>query len=75
VEAQGFYIGVDKDLGGSFYYIVDRTNSLCFAGINRSQYGTGTLIKIPCKALKNTPEINTFMDTGEIIEKKKKKTK
>ncbi|TDJ06356.1 MAG: hypothetical protein E2O68_05075 [Deltaproteobacteria bacterium] len=73
VEAEGFYVGDDKDLGGSFFYIVDRTNKLCFAGTRRPQYGTGTLIKIPCKALKRTPEINTYMETGEIIEKKKVK--
>ena len=71
VEAEGFYIGDDKDLGGSFFYIVDRTNNLCFAGTRRPQTGSGTLIKIPCKSLKKTPEINTYMETGEIIEKKK----
>ena len=62
VEAEGFVVGNDSDLGGQFFYIVDRTNNLCFAGFHSVQTPGGSgLTSIDCDKLKTTNKINKFM--------------
>jgi hypothetical protein len=68
VEAVGFVIGSDNDIGGAFYYIVDRTNGLCFAGNNfKSSAGGGSgLTSVDCEKLKSTPKINKYLSNEKI---------
>ena len=61
VEAEGFIVGSDNDLGGIFFYIVDKTNGLCFAGINNAGIGVGGLSSIDCEKLKSTPKIKNYL--------------
>lgn len=68
VDAQGFIVGSDQDLGGAFFYIVDKTNGLCFAGINHGvTTGGGGLSPVNCDQLKNTPKIQKYL-RGEKID-------
>jgi len=63
VDARGFIVGSDKDIGGTFYYIVDKTNGLCFAGNTFQANGSasGGLTQIECENLKSTPMIKTYL--------------
>jgi len=71
VEAQGFIVGNDSDLGGTFYYIVDKTSDLCLAGIygTPGNGGNGGLAEVSCDKLRKIPKINSFL--GPIKEEKK----
>ena len=63
VKAEGFVVGSDNDLGGQFFYIVDKTNGLCFAGISKSHAAGGSgLVKVDCEKLKKTPSILNYIN-------------
>ena len=69
IRAEGFTVGSDNDIGGAFYYIVDKTNGLCFAGTTfKSSAGGGVgLTSVDCEKLKSTPKIKRYL-SGESID-------
>ncbi|OFZ27994.1 MAG: hypothetical protein A2381_02730 [Bdellovibrionales bacterium RIFOXYB1_FULL_37_110] len=71
VEAQGFIVGNDSDLGGTFYYIVDKTSGICLAAVfgTPGNGGNGGLAEVSCDKLRKIPKINSFL--GPIKEEKK----
>jgi len=71
VVAQGFVVGNDSDLGGTFFYIVDKTSGICLAAIygTPGSGGNGGLAEVSCDKLRNIPKINSFL--GPIKEEKK----
>jgi len=71
VEAQGFIVGNDSDLGGTFYYIVDKTSDICLAAVygTPGNGGNGGLAEVSCDKLRKIPKINSFL--GPIKEEKK----
>ena len=66
IDAEGFKVGKDNNIGGYFYYIVDRTNGLCFAGNMHPNAGGVGLTSVPCDKLKKTPVIKKYIETGKV---------
>lgn len=63
VKADGFIVGNDSDLGGTFFYIVDKTSKLCFAGIygTPGNGGNSGFTGVDCDKLRNIPKINKYL--------------
>ncbi len=68
VDIEGFFVGSDSDLGGSFSYIVDRTTGLCFASLGeKTSSGIGSSItQVSCDSLKKVKAIDQYIKTGKI---------
>lgn len=67
-EIEGFTLGRDKDLGGNFSYIVDRTSMNCFAVVSDHQSNiarSGGITRVPCKSLSKIKAIDEFIKSGK----------